>query len=147
MLSVGCFGSGRCSVCRYSRYSTWSLRGQAPHNSQVGGLGGMAAATPIGNAGEIWGDAVPIVRSYILRRNRFGSVFVSVRLVWHLNPIISNTTCYYNIFCSRTPPVCLDLAHGEGPGPSGTAHLAFAQCMTLWNVSKYYRQLCIVLRR
>ena len=59
LLSVGRFGSGRGSVFRYSRYSMGSLRGEAPHNSRVGGSGGGRQPSPPGNAGGVWGEAVP----------------------------------------------------------------------------------------
>ena len=61
LLLVGRFGSGSGSVFRYSRYSMGSLRGEAPHNSRVGGLGERRLSSPQ----EIQrgrGDAVPLVR-------------------------------------------------------------------------------------
>jgi len=75
--SVGRSGSGRGSVFRYSQYSMGTLRGEAHHNSWVGGPGGRAAALSLRKCSRaLRGDAVPPIKGY-----RFGSVFVSVRTV------------------------------------------------------------------
>ena len=83
LLSVGRFGSGRGSVFRYSRYSMGSLRGEAPHNSRVGGAGGReAAALPPQEmqGGSGGGDAVPPVRSIMIISCRYRSVRYLFRL-------------------------------------------------------------------
>ena len=80
-----------------------SLRGEAPYNSQLGGLGARAAALPPGNAGGVWGDVVPPSKINYLRSVsvRFVIYFGSVACA--LKPYMKPTLVYEPIPPAATP--------------------------------------------